>query len=363
MKLKYYKNLDGIRAIAALMIIAFHFFQNLEPNSFGLSFLKKISVFGQTGVTLFFVLSGFLITRILLQTKFKEGFFKSFYMRRSLRIFPLYYLFLFMFYFIIPVFTGGEFVPFDQQAFYYLYLQNFATTFHWESSGPGHFWSLAVEEHFYLFWPLIVFFTDIKKLKSVIWGIVIAAFILRMIMVNQNYEVFYFTFTRFDSLAIGALLALLEIKQKFKPQNTKWFIALLAAIFIPTIIIWVFLTGIGTKWVQVIKFDLLAFTYFALIGSLLCLREKNIINRLLKTEFFQYSGKISYGLYVFHPLVFSFSHRYVITNNWIADLLIGIILSYGLSALSYHLFEFQFLKLKRFFTYEKKSITEFAINK
>src|ERR1700755_1520169 len=99
--LKYYKGLDGVRGLAALMIMFYHFTPDSSNTGSFLHFLKKISVIGQSGVTLFFVLSGFLITRILLASKPNKDYFKKFYTKRALRIFPLYYLFLIICFFII----------------------------------------------------------------------------------------------------------------------------------------------------------------------------------------------------------------------------------------------------------------------
>ena len=218
-KLKYYQNLDGVRAIAALMVIVFHFFRETTPNTQLLYIVKEISYFGQTGVTLFFVLSGFLITRILIYTKGTEGYFKNFYLRRTLRIFPLYYLFLLLWYYVAPIFIEMESSSFNQQIYYFSYLQNFARTFDWNVIGPNHFWSLAVEEHFYLFWPFIIFFFSRKNLVRITFGIILFAMVLRAFMLGDGYSVFIFTFTRFDTLAIGALLAVLELKNYFRPEK------------------------------------------------------------------------------------------------------------------------------------------------
>lgn len=353
MNLTYYKNLDGVRAIAALMVMVFHFFQDIQPTTKLVGFLSKISIFGQTGVTLFFVLSGFLITRILLATKNTEGFFRNFYLRRTLRIFPLYYLFLVISYYFIPFITNAETPPFSQQIYYYTYLQNFATTFDWNAIGPKHFWSLAVEEHFYLFWPLVVYFASPKNLSKIILAIVIGAMALRAYMFSEGFEVFYFTFTRFDALAIGAYLAILELNKTFTTKNSSKFGISLALLFIPTIIMWTFFTGEGNNYIQVFKFFFLAGIYFLAIGLLLSLKENNLINKTLKTRFFLYTGKISYGLYVYHPLCYMMSGKYFDTNNIITDFIVSVVLTYIVAALSFHLFESSFLKLKKFFEYNK----------
>src|ERR1035437_8616931 len=129
MTLKNYKELDGIRAIAALLVMMLHFFGD-EPMGGNkiLDVVKVLARFGQTGVTLFFVLSGFLITRILLATKNNNNYFKTFFIRRALRILPLYYLYLIIVFCIIPLFTN-DFIPFKENWYYWVYLQNFAITF------------------------------------------------------------------------------------------------------------------------------------------------------------------------------------------------------------------------------------------
>ena len=155
----------------------FHFFQpylNSDKSGF-LYRIAKIAIFGQTGVTLFFVLSGFLITRILLSTKNQDNYFSAFYARRALRIFPLYYLFLAIYFFINPFIHGEQIIPASKQWYYWVYLQNFALTFNWDSAGPMHYWSLGVEEHFYLFWPVLVYFVDTKHISKVIYFIIIVS--------------------------------------------------------------------------------------------------------------------------------------------------------------------------------------------
>ena len=139
MKLVYYKNLDGMRGIAALMVLIFHFFT--YPNSGyleHLAFYQKITEIGQHGVSLFFVLSGFVITRILINTRENTTYFRTFYKRRILRIFPLYYLFLFFYYFLIPYLTGTDRIELANKIPFFLYLQNMTEVFNFKASGPGH---------------------------------------------------------------------------------------------------------------------------------------------------------------------------------------------------------------------------------
>lgn len=345
-KLKYYANLDGVRGIAALMIVVFHFFQGVPASSTLTAYLVKLSVIGQTGVTLFFVLSGFLITRILLATKEKENYFSNFYIRRSLRIFPLYYLFLIITYFIRPILFDHGFTPFSQQWYYYVYLQNFATTFNWDASGPGHFWSLAVEEHFYLFWPLIVFLLPVKGLQRVIAFIIIGAVILRVVMLSYGYVVFYFTFTRIDSLAIGAFLAILEFKGKLVRENARFALIAFVIILIPTAVLWISFNGSGNFFIQALRDPLESSIFFSLIAYLICIPKENLINRLLASRVSRYIGTISYGIYVYHPFAFSITKKWLASGSLLIAFIEGLVLSLILASLSYYLFEAWFLKFK-----------------
>jgi len=354
-KLNYYQNLDGVRAIAALMVVVFHFFRDLTPDTQFLSIVKDISYFGQTGVTLFFVLSGFLITRILIYTKETEGFFKNFYLRRTLRIFPLYYLFLLIWFFIAPLIITMEPTTFSQQFYYYSYLQNFARTFDWDVAGPTHFWSLSVEEHFYLFWPFMVFFLSKKNMFRSIFIIILFSIVLRAIMIDSDYSVFIFTFTRFDSLAIGSLLALLELRKFFRPENSRKFLVLLGGSVISIGLLYAFLSEEFGDYRQNIRYLLFSLIYFATIGFLLCIKNGHVINRFLKTGFLNYTGKISYGLYVYHPLVFLICAEHFETDFLALNFIIGLILSYLIAGLSYHFFESRFLSLKKYFDYKKTS--------
>ncbi len=348
MKLKYHDNLDGVRAIAVLMVMIFHFFP-AENNGVIMSILKKFANLGQTGVTLFFVLSGFLITRILINTKEKSKYFTNFYMRRFLRIFPLYYVFLILTFFVFDPIIEGKIPYFIDQVYYYTYLQNFAMTFGWTTIGPSHFWSLAVEEHFYLFWPLLVYLLNIKKLRTVIFGIIFFSIVLRIIFLLNNLNVFYFTFTRIDSLSMGALLAVLEYKAYIKKQNANKFLIIIGFTIIPNLIFLFFYSNKDSIIEQTLKFSFISLLYFGVIGYVISIGDRKFINKFLKLPFLSFTGRISYGLYVFHPIsymlfLYLFKTRFVLIN-----IFAGFVLSYVFSIFSYYLIERSFLKLKRFF--------------
>lgn len=346
-------SLDGVRAIAALMVMFFHFFQNFIATNNLTIFLKHISVFGQTGVSLFFVLSGFLITRILIREKNSEHFFLNFYFRRSLRIFPLYYLYLIIVFFIIPIINHTDVPEFSKQVYHWIYLQDFAITFNWDYKGPLHFWSLAVEEHFYLFFPLLVYYLSQKQLLYAVLTILISSVAVRFFLNKLGYEVFYFTFSRMDELAMGAVLAIMELKNKLTRDTAPWFLYLLAVISVPTVILWFLYNKDSNTAIQVLKYLLFAFCYFSTVGYLISASETNILNRSLTFKPLVYIGKISYGLYVYHGLCFHyFKYIYKGDNNLI--LFFGsFLLSIVISSISFYVFESQFLRFKDYFKYKK----------
>lgn len=349
--LKYIKALDGVRAVAALMIVCFHYFRDIESNNYLFVLLAKLCTFGQTGVSLFFVLSGFLVTRVLLVTKPLSNFFTIFYIRRILRIFPLYYLFLVLWYILLPLVTNTDFYSFKEQIYYWVYFQDFAVTFGWKSQGPDHFWSLSVEEHFYLFWPLLIYFLSIKTLSKFIWSFVALALIVRVLLVAYNYPASYFTFARLDDLSLGSLLAVWELNGKLKTISPYKFVICILVLLIPTLVLWGFVGGSHAGWLQVVKFSLLAFIYFFLIGFVVTAGENHRFNKFLNWKFFNFTGKISYGLYVYHPLCLIIAKQYVGYNPLLV-FFVGILSSYVLSYISYALFESKFINLKKHFEYK-----------
>ncbi|WP_162426423.1 acyltransferase family protein [Pontibacter pudoricolor] len=351
MKLVYYKELDGVRGIAALMVMILHFFgQRLYQSSVWPPILK-FSVLGQTGVDLFFVLSGFLITRILLDTKQQEGYFKKFYMRRSIRIFPLYFGFLILTYFILPLFTNENIPTLSSQIYHWLYLQNFAMTFQWIYTGPEHFWSLAVEEHFYLVWPLLVFLLNRRQLLIVILTIIGIALIVRIFLVSSGYEAYYLTFARMDVLSLGGLLAIAEHKNLLSRIKPIVVIALALTLSLPTIYLFLKFGGEGNSYIQIIKPLLIGLFFLLAVTYVVVEKESSTIKILLNSTIFNYTGKISYGLYVYHPLCFSIYSRFLRSESIIADLIGSFLLSYLISTLSFYFFENKVLKFKKYFEY------------
>ena len=348
-KLSYYKELDGVRAIAILMVMFFHFFSDFDTPGNIYQFLKQIALKGETGVTLFFVLSGFLITRILLSTRESKNYFYNFFVRRSLRIFPLYYLFL-VIYYLTPLFFGDPIPDFGLQIYYWIYLQDFAVTFGWKSEGPGQFWSLAVEEHFYLVWPFLIYYLKEKAIIFWIAVIIVTSFILRIYLSEYYTLTHHFTFTRMDDLAIGAILAIIEYRGFVKRNNAIYFLLVLVLVNI----FWFLKPYFSHPVADSIVSLQTSISFCSLVGFVICLNEDNWLKKLLSQTPLIYTGKVSYGLYVFHPFCFKLFEIFLNTKFWAVNLIGSLVFTYIIASLSYYYFEAYFLKLKERYSENKK---------
>ncbi len=335
----YFRELDGIRAIAALMVMTFHFGQDW----YHLGFL----VLGQTGVDLFFVLSGFLITTILLQSPHGDWHeIKNFYIRRTLRIFPLYY-----FYLIVACIFGGM-VSF----WYWIYLQNIASAFaiSWHIAplrGPDHFWSLGVEEQFYLFWPFLILFWPRRWLASAMWGAVALAIVTRIALVHTSVDTFPFILTRLDGLAAGAILAYYFNSGAL--QGKKLLLGAIGIIGLISMGIEKIVShGTGVAWVEVAKYSSATALYTSVVG-LLVITSGTILHRALRSKPMRAVGRVSYGMYVYHPVIFYYLPRHLGPLPMLLKALISFGVAYAVSLASYYGFEKRIMELKDRFAVEK----------
>jgi peptidoglycan/LPS O-acetylase OafA/YrhL len=195
------RELDGVRGIAALMVFFHHVcYTSIAPAAWAgpILWLYTISSVGSSGVDLFFTLSGFLITSLLIEARERTSYYHDFYWKRALRILPLY------------VASLVAVLIIDPQAWSYvllcaLFLGNFAHVFHLSSAGP--FWTLAIEEQFYLLWPAVVRRRSIAQIRGWALGIAGAAFLLRIVAAVFGHADYSFTFFHCDGLAAGAFMA------------------------------------------------------------------------------------------------------------------------------------------------------------
>lgn len=352
----HYPSLDGIRGLAILLVVFLH--------NFG---FMNYFFFGWLGVDLFFVLSGFLITTILVNSLSKANFLKIFYIRRILRIFPLYYLLLFLSFFVIPQLSSLDVSYYKDNQFYmWTYFQNWLFIFK-EPHGDKivlHTWSLAVEEQFYLIWPIIVLL--IKKPKRLFVLMLLALFatgFLRYFIWSFKIEDLayssLYTFTRIDGLCIGSIVAL---SMKINPDMLKQ--------YKPYIIFFAAIVNFGFYFINnqnSFTLPYLAFagyTTFALLFGILIyeavINESNIIRVIFNTKILRFFGKISYGLYVYHwpvyLLLFSYFRDWLIKKGFggsnMTDLPAAILVTFIailISVISYELFEKPILNLKKYF--------------
>jgi len=352
----YYPALDGLRGIAILLIVFYH--------NFG--FINYF-FFGWLGVDLFFVLSGFLITDILLKTKNSPNYLKNFYIRRVLRIFPLYYLALILFLVItpnvIPNLLSLDYYV-QNQIWFWAYLQNWLFIFYpsHTDSALNHFWSLAVEEQFYLVWPFIILL--FRKTRPLIYllivlliGVISLRFVLWTFQIERLAYFNLYTFSRIDGICIGSLLAVLRtVNQK---AINRYFTFIVLGLAVLNFVFYFF-----NKQNQ-FSYPYLAiagYTTFAIIFGLLVNegveRQDTFISRLLSFRTFRFFGVISYSLYVFHWPVYLMTSPFLkkwaeknfeIVNPSITASIIATILSVLLAWLSFHFFEKRFLALKKKF--------------
>lgn len=343
-------SLDGVRALAALLVMGFHFVGQFGGQ--GPEWIRQASVAGQTGVDLFFVLSGFLITRILLETAGSKGYFRAFYGRRVLRIFPLYFVFLGLYFFLLPRVLGRDTPDFMAQVWSWCFLENVGQTFPTlGSQGPAHYWSLAVEEHFYLVWPFIVASFSRRTLLRIIVAVLVLSPVLRFVVASHGQSVFFLTPTRLDGLSLGAGLAILLARPAGAPA---WLLPLARTVFLvlPLVLLPLFVVYSGSHGalLQAFKHSLISLFYAGFVA--LCLVDDGMvpIRRLLELRWLRWIGSISFGLYVFHPACYD-----VIAHFFPGvPILQGIALAFGLSVfcawVSFRFMESPFLSMKRYFT-------------
>ncbi len=366
--------LDGIRGLAILGVVASHLFAGNPPGPV-IRTLQAISSFGSHGVDLFFVLSGFLITGILYDSLGDPRFFRKFYARRSLRIFPLYYGVLI----VLLLLTRPLQLHWQHMQWVLLgYLQNTNLVMPYDQfslSGGldlDHLWSLAVEEQFYLVWPVLVFLVAARgRVLRLALGLSIAAVAVRAAFIAHHLTYNFInrsTLSRADSLLIGAALALMlrgprhDLTLRVAPAM----LALSSGLFAVLML----LSHIGNvpHWLHIrallfcFGYSLLAVASAALIAW--CLRPSTFPRRIFERPTMRFFGKYSYGIYVLHGIALPFLIRTF--RGWI-DLLstskllsIGgasvmtILVSVGAAWLSYNLYERHFLRLKGRFDYKRR---------
>jgi peptidoglycan/LPS O-acetylase OafA/YrhL len=378
--------LDGLRGVAIALVMAVHFMPDYQMDNRFFEWIKKAFHAGWVGVDLFFVLSGFLITNILLKTKDLPSTAKIFYARRALRILPLYMGALIVIFLILPLFGIGSSDPNfaiiqSHQFWYWIHGANLIALIHGfpamqsDTVSLSHFWSLAVEEHFYLIWPLLVWKLYPKTLFRVALALIIIPLAIRLGLANyaigQGGDLWRGILVqspiRFDALAMGSILAIhyqangLRIDPKLKP--VAW--ALIALAFSILTVAFFILKGL---WPGHILFSTIGLTLILLaFGSWIVLllsspNPKAFPAVLINNKPLRFLGKYSYGIYVLHGVLGPWMNYLIqpekLPEHLGSPMLAAIVcivfksaFSITAALISWHILEYPFLKLKRHFSY------------
>ena len=346
---RHVPSLDGLRGVAILLVLFFHFFYDRSGGPL-LDAFGAAAPLGEAGVDLFFVLSGFLITRILLSTKGSDRYFSNFYGRRAVRILPLYSGALLVLFIVWPALAGDEIVPLYEQAWYWLYANNIAYTFRVSIPGPIHFWSLAVEEHFYLVWPLLVAALPLGRLARTTVLLVGVAVATRFLLLHAGFIAGYFTLARMDALAVGCLLAVWE-RQGRLDVHRRLFAVAGPCLAVGLVVLWVLP---GSDGVELTKYTVAALAFGCLLGTMVTRPPSARLNRVLSARALRFTGRISYGMYVLHPSVYHTLGSRVQPLGVAVELLAVVGATYLVSYVVFRFYETPFLKLKKHFEYRRR---------
>lgn len=370
--------LDGLRGLAVLMVMLVHFIAQTTATNRIEAAVNGVLYYGVFGIDLFFILSGFLITGILYDTRNDAGYFRSFYMRRVLRIFPLYYGVLAVVFLVVPLIPalhGGEIDALrEHQAWAWLYGVNVYLSIQggWVLSYVEHFWSLAVEEHFYFVWPLVVWLLANRPrvLMRTVLAIAALAFAGRVAasLAGVNpVAITVLTPFQLDALCLGGFFAVLlrqpggetALRRATVPM------ALVAGAVLAGDFAAQRFTDVGLPLMRAVRGGVFRLLFGALLLQALFAPASSIVGGFFRSRPMRVLGKYSYGLYVYHhfPSYYfvtngtEFALARVVGSHTLAVLIQaagGMAVSMAVAWLSFELFEKYFLELKRFWPSSRK---------
>lgn len=363
--------LDGIRGLAIALVLFHHFviYSGMTRGHILDSLVQRLGQTSWIGVDLFFVLSGFLITGILYDHKSSQHYFRDFFGRRALRIFPLYFTFLAGSFLVLPLFLAADtgLAVTAGQAWYWLYASNIQVAIHgWpDQLYFGHFWSLGVEEQYYLVWPFVVYAFGRRGLLGISALCLAGALVLRFLVPLwldplANYVLMP---TRMDAFAAGAMVALVVRGPGGLRTLGSWPILL----FLASLVALSILVPMNRKFSTVpvlytVGFSVVATGFAALIALLLARPPGALLRRVFTNSILLMLGKYSYALYVFHQPILILMQDYGLGVTMLPSLggsllpglimfsAIGFVISLLCAVISWHLIETPFLRLKRHFS-------------
>ncbi len=355
--------LDGVRALAIIVVLMHNFSLLSAPETAMQHVLAAWLDRGWVGVQLFFVLSGFLITGILLDTQRAANYFTSFFSRRILRIFPLYFLTLLVVLVLLPL-IGAWHPPTPRDAWLVVFLSNWVQPFHSGEGSLPHFWSLAVEEQFYLVWPFVVYRLGAVRVLTVSLGIGVAALVIRILLLRADVPaeaVYELSVCRMDALAFGAAAAaalrLPAWRQALVGRQARLTLVSAAVLLIGALLSRGYQQyGFAPQTVGY-SFLAIAFGLFVLAAACADLSGATGWPAVLRNAVFRRIALYSYAMYVVHvPLKELLGRRLLqaaeLENNpsvWLTlgYIGVGMIVTYLIAVASYRYFESYFLRFKR----------------
>jgi len=368
-------SLDGIRGAAVLTVVIYHavVFSGFVTHSRSDAVFNTVVKTGWAGVDLFFVLSGFLITGILYDSRWDNHYFRTFYIRRFLRIVPVYYAFLLVYLaigaLVIPA-TEAPRMSWSALGWAASYASNYPTG--WQGWGilphpVRHVWSLAVEEQFYLLWPVLVYRLPARRLLTLCIAVVVSGWLVRaaLLLRNQDIASYVWTPARIGSLALGGYVAIAMRDPRLISRLQRWAAPAggCAVMIILATLVWQRNLSYTAPATQLVVFDALAILFASIVLLAATARVESPVYRVLTSPLLRSFGKFSYAMYLFHqPLILTLigvgltatTFPLIAGSAWPAALafaLSAIAASYTVAFLSWHLLEKHCLRLKHRFTY------------
>jgi peptidoglycan/LPS O-acetylase OafA/YrhL len=346
--------IDGLRGVAVALVFFNHSIQLFPGGPATGGTVWNPANGAWLGVDLFFLVSGYLITTILLASRSQERPFRVFWFRRALRIFPLAY-----FYLAVLVTLGLVRSSFHELAHSSLplwigaYVVNFHIAAHgWSLPEVSHLWSLAIEEQFYLLWPLLVLWLPVRRLPLVLISIIALSPLLRWYVsgASGSNAVYVLTYTRLDGLAMGALIATaLQGPWRDKLFQTS------RKLVVPSLLVIAVVLGIplGVTAVHPLLFDIFGYSFVCMafaVWTLRALDPTSRARRYLRVNPLRRIGTLCYGLYIWHPLVARFVRQGAVWSTVAVPRgvlgLLWLALTFLVANASYRWLEVPFLRLK-----------------
>jgi len=359
----YHPEIDGLRFVAFAAVFAHHALPHVPLNALVrlspqlAAWVAAAARAGGFGVDLFFVLSAYLISELLLYEQTARGTIdvRSFYVRRALRIWPLYYAFLLFAAFIAPLILPRQHLGARDAVAFTFFGANWACAlWGYPPSVAAPLWSVSIEEQFYLVWPLVLWLIPRARLKWVALAMIALANLARLVLAltdTRHPGVWCNTFARLDPIACGTLTALALHQRKFElPTAQRW---LLGIAGVGTVLVVArYFDFSGSRWDPMVICPAIAASSVAILLATLAVDPHQ---RLLARAPLVYLGRISYGLYVFHAFGLALAALWITSSSPAVEIggrfALAFAITFVLAAASYQGLERPFLKLKERFSH------------